>query len=296
MHKFKKANSDERQLGYAPVPVAARILIARRLKLVRKSLKKAAKRADEDPKHVHRLRVATREANAAIQVFEEFLPKKPRRQILRKLKQIRKAAANARDLDVFIENHRQNEMRNKRLFKRLIKKRKKAQQPIVAVFDKTRGESRYRKHIAKLLSGLQQAADESDQHFSTWASTRISQLVEEFFNQNPVNVNDSRQLHQFRIAAKKFRYSTNVLSAALPPGTFAEVNVKFKTLQDILGEINDHVVAVRRLKTLKNSNNKVRKLLARENELLQSARSNFSQYWQPEMIAELRAAFTQVLS
>ncbi len=62
----------------------------------------AAAHADEDIEYVHQLRVATRRAVAAIRLYQSWLPAKRRRRLCRLLKQIRRAAGEARDCDVLL--------------------------------------------------------------------------------------------------------------------------------------------------------------------------------------------------
>lgn len=295
------ADDNGSKLRNVSVYEAAGILIAREIKRVRKRLKRAAERGREDPELVHGLRVATRQASAAIQVFARILPTSGRKEILRKLRQIRKAAANARDLDVFIEQHQQSMKANKKLLKRLMKKRQRAQRPIIAVFQKTRGKSHFHRCCKKLIKSLQYSdrhltCVDTEKQFTDWAQVRMRQIVKKFFDQSQVDANDPIRLHRFRIAAKKFRYGVDVLANAFPPGTFAEVDAKFKKLQDLLGEINDRVVAVGRLKGQRNGKGDVssedRKLLSKERKKLQRARKRFSRFWRPQLVAEIRAAFT----
>src|SRR5262249_22855308 len=55
-----------------------------------------------DIEHVHRLRVATRRAGAALRIFESCLPDKTFRRVRKQLRAMRRAAGEARDWDVFI--------------------------------------------------------------------------------------------------------------------------------------------------------------------------------------------------
>ena len=95
--------------------------------------------------------------------------------------------------------------------------------------------------------------------------------------------------------AKKFRYGTDILSRAFPVGTFDKVDAKFKKLQDLLGEINDRVVAVERLKDRQSGkgakSRKNRELLSQELKRLRNARDKFSRFWRPQLVAEFRSTF-----
>ena len=79
--------------------VARRILEAR-LRAVTYWLPCAAERPDEDPEFVHHLRVSSRRAAAALQMFRSLVGKPIYQQIRSVLRDVRGAAGGARDLDV----------------------------------------------------------------------------------------------------------------------------------------------------------------------------------------------------
>ena len=86
-----------------PADEAARVALSVRLSAVRHRLPPAAERAAEDVEHVHQLRVATRRAGAAVGIFRDLLPPKPRRAARTVLRAVNRAAGAARDWDVFQE-------------------------------------------------------------------------------------------------------------------------------------------------------------------------------------------------
>src|SRR3954452_1710302 len=82
----------------APVEEAAQRSLELRLSAVARWLPLAAHLAEHDVEHVHRLRVATRRACAALKLYKELLPQKPGHWLKRRVRKIRKAAGDARDL------------------------------------------------------------------------------------------------------------------------------------------------------------------------------------------------------
>ena len=82
---------------------SARVSLAARLAAVAYWLPLAAEHADQDVEHIHRLRVSTRRAIAALKLYRDLLPRKPFRWLKKRLKKIRRAAGEARDLDVLAE-------------------------------------------------------------------------------------------------------------------------------------------------------------------------------------------------
>src|SRR3954452_6464358 len=82
---------------------ASRCSLVVRLAVVAHTLPLAAHLSEHDIEHVHRLRVATRRAAAALKLYRDWLPQKSARWFKKRLRQIRRAAGEARDLDVLIQ-------------------------------------------------------------------------------------------------------------------------------------------------------------------------------------------------
>src|SRR5262245_53297140 len=81
---------------------ATRRVLAERFEIVCRYLPLAMHQPDADSEHVHRLRVGTRRAGAALRIFRAWLPDRARRRARRALRDLRRAAGDARDWDVFL--------------------------------------------------------------------------------------------------------------------------------------------------------------------------------------------------
>src|ERR1700721_292702 len=84
------------------VTLAAREVLIARFQVVRHYLPMAIEKSIEDYEYVHQLRVSTRRAAAALRVFADCLPRKHLKATRESLRLIRRAAADARDWDVFL--------------------------------------------------------------------------------------------------------------------------------------------------------------------------------------------------
>ena len=73
-----------------PLADAGRRVLAARLEVVRDALPPAVNRPDEDPEYVHQLRVATRRAGAAVEIFAGCLPEKAYRKARKQLRRVRR--------------------------------------------------------------------------------------------------------------------------------------------------------------------------------------------------------------
>src|SRR6516165_7053863 len=84
------------------VDVAARTL-HNRLVTVLHYLVLAAREKDPDGEHIHQLRVWSRRAIAALDLYRSLLPRHRREWMRKRLKRVRRMAGDARDCDVLVQ-------------------------------------------------------------------------------------------------------------------------------------------------------------------------------------------------
>src|SRR5207244_2764377 len=82
-----------------PLVDAARRVLTIRLEVVRDYLSLALREPDKDPEYVHQLRVGTRRAGAAVEIFSLCLSGKAYKAARKQLRRLRRAAGEARDWD-----------------------------------------------------------------------------------------------------------------------------------------------------------------------------------------------------
>src|SRR5262245_10016158 len=85
-----------------PLADAARHVLTVRLEVVRTYLPLALREPYKDPEHVHQLRVGTRRARAALDIFAPCLSSAVHKAAKKRLRVLRRAAGEARDWDVFL--------------------------------------------------------------------------------------------------------------------------------------------------------------------------------------------------
>lgn len=196
-----------------------------------------------DPEAVHDLRVAIRRFSQALRVFKGGFRGKEIRKIRRDLKRMMVLAGDARNCDIALKllskfgDGRQNDTGSK-----LQRSRREFAQALVAMSRSWLEQKESRKWRADLkISWLR--ADESFRNTSIAETCRqmLPGMVERFFEigDGAARLKASpAELHQFRIAAKKLRYSLELFislhGSLLKPGL-----EKIKRAQDLLGDIND---------------------------------------------------------
>ena len=229
---------------------AARLVLDIRLQAVEETIDPAAMRAGDDIEHVHRLRVATRRADAALRMFSLCLPRKRRRRVRSTLRAIRRASGNARICDVhdsaFACRRADANGKKVELLESLIlcntARRTHAQIAIVTCAAelprpalaraRTRLLERAR-HPEGVDGGRRVAAP-----FRELAARMLPKRLARVRTAAAADLAVIDNIHDLRIAAKALRYSFEIFRPCVVAG-FDSAYASLTALQDELGVIND---------------------------------------------------------
>ena len=295
----------KRSKSEQPISYVAYRALRKRLKMVTHYAPLAVDLWQDEIEHVHQLRVATRRARAALHLYEDLFPKRPLRWMNRRLSELRRAAGNARDLDVLGQRLRTiaGEKQDSHLgavVEKIAACRRKAQKPLTIAYKKAK-----RKGFAKRSRALAVAShwpgDEREPTFATSARARLSPLVDEFFAAAQADLSHLEALHQMRIAAKHVRYAVELLAEAFDEVVVGKLSATFAELQEKLGTINDHATAIVMLNDWfrRASDNESRaelaELIACEEKQLDESCQEFRQWWTQERATGLAEQFEMML-
>jgi CHAD domain-containing protein len=277
------------------VDEAAQRSLEARLGAVAHWLPLAAHLADRDIEHVHRLRVSTRRAVAAIKLYRDWLPRKEHRWMRKRLKKVRRAAGDARDLDVFAQRlEREGGERVAPVLTMVAERRRQVQPAIVEVAERCRHEDQFVRRTSELLLGIRSPKDrkKSPMSFEDFARRQLHTSATEFFRVLPDDAADTTALHQFRIRSKELRYAIELLASGVEPIVRDEHYPVVEELQERLGRINDHVVARNQLiDWARTENVAMRELLCdlacHENVEAKSRLADFREWWTPSLVEKL---------
>lgn len=215
-------------------------------------LRKAVKSKRQQEKRVHALRVATRRAGAACELFEEFLPQGRARWLRKQLASLRRAAGDVRDLDVLADRIEDElfDASAEEVLHQLRKRRAIAVRPIAKLRRHLARGHRFKRRSEKLYRWILKHAkrNSKDLRFGDWAQERLASLVTAFFQAEPGGGWNRKEWHAFRIQGKALRYSLELLAGTLPPQIESEILPLAIELQDRLGAINDLATADKRLR------------------------------------------------
>ena len=282
----------------ASVCDAARRSLEARLMAVVHFLPLAAYHADQDSEHVHRLRVSTRRAGAALKLYDNWLPRERARWVKKKLKRIRRAAGEARDLDVLAGRLQQEHgERAGEVIAIVLAERAEVQPAIVRIAAQLRAGDRFVRKTAKLIESVRAPSgdntSEATPKFRDWAAEELASVAEQFFAAMPEDVADMAALHQFRIQGKRLRYVMELVASAFGAQLRKVQYPLIEKLQERLGDINDRVTARDRLRTWagEDSYREQKPILCElaEHEMVQLADElrDFHDWWTPSVVERL---------
>ncbi len=238
-----------------PLAVAARQVLEARLQVVAHYLPLAIEQAHADIEHVHQLRVATRRARAAIDLFARCLTSEGYERLRQQLRRVRRGAGDARDWDVFFLSIEDQLKRAKAktapglhwLAGQALANRVVAQERLEEL----------RKHkVENLEAALGEALDFTTQAAGSnganvtlgqVAPAQIAALVEALETAATGDLHDYGQLHQVRIEGKRLRYAMEIYAECFPPDFRQKLYPVVEEMQEILGLANDSHVAGQRL-------------------------------------------------
>lgn len=196
---------------------------------------------------VHDLRVATRRATAAL---------RHHKQIRKQLKAIRQRAAAVRDRDVTLALLRRHRL--------------SASDPAMAYLQGQRDLA-----AQQLRDYLKTCEPPAVEHAIHPDPPKLEPIIEAFFSAGATaaSTGEIEQLHTFRIAAKKLRYSLELHDAHAPQLG------KLKLVQRQLGGMNDAIVAAKFLQGLPRLSPRARKLPALLQALADKHIAAFQRTW-----------------
>jgi len=290
-----------------PVSRAARRAIESRLEVVESYLPLAAKQSHRDVEYVHQLRVAARRAGAAVDLYGPWLPPKRRRWLKRQLRRIRRAAGEARDLDVMqqrlAESISQCDAAVIALLGEIETRRRRAQRPLRKIhrrMKKRRFGRRWRRLVRRIRPRGNPA--EARRAFGPWAHAALASAVADFFSEaEQLDASSLQAMHRFRIAGKRLRYTIELLAVALDDSLRRTAYPMVEQLQDHLGDLRDHIAAAAFLESALHESDKTawRDRLAElhqcERHAAEESRQRFVRWWNEGAKEELRRCFDELI-
>ncbi len=288
-----------------PAADVAKRAIRARLKTFREWMELVDRAAEDDIEPVHQLRVSTRRAMAALDIFAQMLPAKRTKRMAKHLKSVRKAAGNARDLDVLAKRLATvcpdaGTADCAALLDRLARERRAAA-PIGEICKKLKSRC-FSGRVKKLVRRTRWRQEGQEPSFLEAARVGLQPVAATFFAAAEGDFESTLALHEFRIASKQLRYAMELFAAAFDAGFRKELYPLVEQLQEKLGEINDYAIARDRYlvwldETMEDDQRRfLGKLIAMETAALQESTRRFREWWTPARATDLKVRFWREIS
>jgi CHAD domain-containing protein len=197
----------------------------------------------QDPDGVHDLRVAIRRFEQAIVVFKPCFPAKEVKKIRRKMDRIMTLAGEVRNCDITVELLSRWDVAGAAVLRAQIQSRRKQN-----VRSLTQSLDRWvqRNSSSKWRARLSARSAQTDGVFGNATVEQTARqvlpgIVKKFFARGRKAASkdaSAEQLHQLRLAAKKFRYAIELFST-LYGSSLSEKLDRIRRVQTLLGDSND---------------------------------------------------------
>jgi len=224
---------------------AASAILSVRLGSFRHQFAEAAQIKVPTIEQIHQLRVSTRRASAALKLLRPVLEKKPLRKAAKLLQRVRRAAGAARDWDVFAETTEatlaavaKQEALSAFLSAYCLGARADVHADLEALYaEHAEVLDEVCDHLPNHLAGeiegtLAELADES-----------MPRLMFDFTEAIQATPTTSEGLHALRIQGKRLRYAMELFACRYTEPWQAELYPILADIQELLGRLQDGVVA-----------------------------------------------------
>lgn len=227
-----------------PASDIAEQALRERLRYVRRLMKQTAGNDTPGDEDVHQLRVATRRAAAALEIFADCLPWKRGRRLRRRLRELRQAAGAIRDLDIvsmrLADRKPSLDPEVTRQFKQHLSKLRQREQKKLR--KKLRDRTELKRQSRRLVAKIRWRGDGDEPTIRELAERAMTPVTGKFAHAVATCDWTAPSLHRLRIAAKRLRYSTELLRSVLDEGALAEIYPHLSEIQQRLGDLNDHAM------------------------------------------------------
>ena len=188
-----------------------------------------------DPEHLHQVRIGVRRLRSTLRAFRGLVRRRGALRLARELRAIQRALGAVRDWDEFVAA--QFEPALQRAARR---PRALAQRSARTILTGARFKSVTRDVLAWSRSNPWRAACDSEEALAAFGARALQRLYRGLCRRAAgIDWADADRRHRVRIRLKRLRYGCDCFAAAYPPDETAPLLHRLRTLQHLLGELND---------------------------------------------------------
>jgi CHAD domain-containing protein len=236
---------------------------------------------------VHDLRVAIRRFTQVLVLFKPCFPAKEVKRVRRPLRKTMALAGIVRDFDIAVSLLGKSRLAEAAAFRSEFRnERQKAERILAGRLQRSAKRRLFSRWRHKLLPGSpNREAGATTEQVANRVLPRLANRFLAFGDLASGAVGNLEQLHQLRIAAKKLRYTLELLAPLNEPALRGQIE-QLKQLQELLGRIND-AETVLEMVLQEDAGDKLSAELARKRD--QNV-EEFWSYWKLEFAGEANLA------
>jgi CHAD domain-containing protein len=194
-----------------------------------------------DPERVHDLRVAIRRFNQLLRVLRPCFLGKEMRKIRRQLKTIMNSAGEVRNCHIALKllSKAAGEVNLSLRIKNQRRQRERELLGLLRPWMDRKSSSKWRATLGPALANMDQML--AEERIESTAQRELPRMARDFFKKGKRAAGTKasiEELHNFRISAKKFRYTLELL-ACVYDAPIVCLQEPMKRTQTLLGDIND---------------------------------------------------------
>jgi len=232
-----------------------------------------------DAEAVHDLRVAVRRFSQGLRVFKPCFRGKEARKIRRELKQIMDLAGEVRNCDIALKLMSKAQGRDTTGMRHKVESlRREGERALIGFLGHwvdRKSSLKWRRAVASAATTNGEALCKAP--IARTAQGMLPRMAQEFFecgNEAVKTKASSRELHQFRIVSKKFRYTLELFTSVYGASLNSALE-RIRRVQGVLGEINDCDTVRRMLSQYKEADRMTSWLKKRQRRRIEE----FQQHW-----------------
>jgi CHAD domain-containing protein len=278
-----------------PVCEMAGQVLNARLKAVHHFLPLAAEKSEEDEEYIHQLRIAVRRADEAVRIFARLMEESGA--LRDRLRQIRRAADEARNWDVMVERFSHGGDIPTTILEQVRARRREVQGPVAAVYREVTADACEAKLDSIVREVEAHRHGEGKRQFGRQAPKYLAPVVKKFFRAAESDLTTDESLHALRIRTKKLRYTMEIVAAAFNAAFRQKLYRQVTLFQDLLGTVNDHATASMLFRDWRSKAENAEQraflegLLLAEERAVADLRVAFLATWTPKVVSDLKRDF-----
>lgn len=194
---------------------------------------------------VHQLRTEARRVTAAINLFEDWLPRHFADTVQKRVRKIRRKAGTVRDLDVLISSlKKMTDLLPDQVLESLAEqaesRRKKEARSLTNQCQKLIGNG-FEHDLKALIKQVRRSEHDDNSDVAPDGVPPVTELTGEFESSLTQLSGDAEQMHRVRKSARHLRYSLELIDQVKSSSQLDQPCQLLSKLQDTLGQFNDQV-------------------------------------------------------